>query len=430
MGGEKRMAGNGLQEKILKQVDKNFGAETEFLSHLVHIKSLVGQEGEGQKFYAEACRKLGMKIEMFTPEKDRIKTHPAYTPIDLEYAGRPNVIAEMGGAGGGRSLILNGHIDVVSPEPLSLWTVDPWGGQVKENRLYGRGAVDMKAGLAANLYALKALLDYGVKPKGKVVLESTIEEESGGSGGTLACFIHGVTADGLVISEPSAEKTWVTHPGIKYFRVTVFGRTAHAALSHTGVNAIVKMVPIIKALEALDLDRAKRLSYPLVEKQTGRPCNLSLGRMQAGDWISTVAGWATLECRVGFVPGETREQIVAEVENTIRSSVKDDSWFAERPLKVEWFGWDTDPWVEPLDSPLLKSFQETGKKVYGSAPELTGASGGLDARFGPYFKTPALSFGPAGANHHGIDEYVELPSLLRVTKTLALFIADWCGIKE
>jgi len=424
------MAGNGIQEKILKQVDKNFKAETEFLSHLVKVKSLVGQEGEGQKFYADACRKLGMRIEMFTPEKNHIKIHPAYTPIDLEYPGRPNVIAEMAGAGRGRSLILNGHIDVVSPEPLPLWTVDPWGGQVKENRLYGRGSVDMKAGLAANLYALKALLDCAFRPKGKVTLESTIEEELGGSGGTLACFIHGVKADGLVISEPSAEKVCVTHPGIKYFRVTVFGRTAHAALSHTGVNAIVKIVPIIKALEALDLDRAKRLSYPLVERQTGRPCNLSLGKMQAGDWVSTVAGWATLECRVGFVPGETREQIVAEVQKIISSSVKDDPWFAERPPKVEWFGWDTDPWVEPLDSALLKSFQETGKKIYGTAPELSGASGGLDARFGPYFKTPALSFGPTGANYHGIDEYVELPSLLRVTKTLALFMADWCGIKE
>jgi acetylornithine deacetylase len=424
------MAEKDLQEKILKQVERNFTQETDFLSRLVKIRTLVGQEGEGQEFYAGACRKLGMKIEMFTPEKAKIKSHPAYIPIDLEYPGRPNVIAELPGAGAGRSLILNGHMDVVSPEPVSLWTVDPWGGQVKEERLYGRGSVDMKAGLAANLWALKALLDCGMKPKGKVVLESTIEEEAGGSGGTLACFMHGVAADGLVISEPSAENIWVTHPGIRYFRVTVHGRTAHAALSHTGVNAIVKMVPIVKALEALDLERAGRLSYPLVQKQTGRPCNLSLGRMQAGDWVSTVAGWATLECRVGFVPGETRQTIEAEINKTIQEAVKDDPWFKERPCKIEWFGWDTDPWVEPTDSSLVKSFQDTSQKIYGSAAELSGASGGLDARFGRFFSTPSLSFGPAGANHHGVDEYADLPSLLRVTKTLALFITDWCGMKE
>ena len=422
------MAGSGLQDKILQQVDKSFGEETDFLSKLVKIKSLVGQEGEGQNFYAQACRNLRMKVEMFTAEKGKIKTHPAYTPIDLEYPGRPNVIAEMPGTGGGRSLILNGHIDVVSPEPVSLWTVDPWGGQVKENRLYGRGSVDMKAGLAANLYALKAILDCGMKPKGKIILESTIEEELGGSGGTLACFMHGVTADGLLKSEPSAEKIWVTHPGIRYFRVTVFGKTAHAAQSHTGVNAIVKMVPIIKALEALDLDRANRLSFPLVQKQTGRSCNLSLGRMQAGDWVSTVAGWATLECRVGFVPGETRQMIEAEINRTLQEAVKSDPWFKERPYKIEWFGWDTDPWVEPTDSLLVQSFLENSKKVYGSSPELAGASGGLDTRFGRYFNTPSLSYGPAGANTHGIDEYVELPSLLRATKTLALFIAGWCEV--
>ena len=422
------MAGGGLQQKILAQVEKNFGEETGFLSRMVQIKSLVGQEGEGQETYAQACRGLGMKVAMLTAEKEKIKLHPAYIPIDLEYPGRPNVVAEMAGAAGGRSLILNGHMDVVSPEPLSLWTMDPWGGRVKEDRLYGRGSVDMKAGLAANLYALKAILDCGTQPKGKIILESTIEEELGGSGGTLDCFLKGVAADGLVISEPSAEKIWVTHPGIKYFRVTVYGKTAHAALSHTGVNAIVKMVPVIQALEALDRERAKRLSYPLVERQTGRPCNLSLGKMQAGDWVSTVAGWAAMECRVGFVPGETGPQIMAEVERTIQDAVKDDPWFRERPLKVEWFGWDTDPWVEPQDSLLVKSFQDTSQKVYGSAPELTGASGGLDARFGRYFHTPSISYGPEGANHHGIDEYVELPSLLRVTKTLALFIADWCGL--
>ena len=356
------MAGSGVLDKIVKEIDRNFPEEVDFLSRMVRVKSLVGQEGEGQDFYAGACRSLGMTVEMFQPEKEKITSHPAYTAIDLDYAGRANVIAELPGAGKGRSLILNGHMDVVSPEPLSLWTVDPWGGEVKGDRLYGRGAVDMKAGLAANLFALKAVVGCGIRPGGKVILESVIEEELGGSGGTLACLIHGVTADALVISEPSSEKIWVTHPGIKYFKVTVFGRTAHAALSHTGVNAIVKMVPIIKALEELDLDRSKRLSNPLVEKQTGRPCNLSLGKMQAGDWVSTVAGWATLECRIGFVPGETREQVASEVEQTIRNAVKDDPWFEERPLRIDWFGWDTDPWVEPQDSSLVRTFQEHGEE--------------------------------------------------------------------
>jgi len=416
------------EKRILGRTEELFVEETDLLARLVRTKSIIGHEQDAQKLFAESCRDLGLGVEMFTPEKSIIKAHPAYTPIDLDYTGRDNVIAEWRGVGGGRSLILGGHIDVVSPEPISQWTRDPWGGEVVGDRLYGRGAADMKAGLAANIYALKALLDLGLRPRGNVILESTIEEELGGSGGVLACLMHGVTADGMMITEPSDEKIYVTHPGIRYFRVTVQGKTAHAALSHTGVNAIAKMAPIIKAIEALDIERAERLRYPLVEKKTGRPCNLSMGKMQAGDWVSTVAGWATLECRIGFVPGETRKSVEDEIKKTIRGAVKDDAWLKDHPPEIDWFGWDTDPWMEPTDSTLVKKLQETGSKVYGAPLELTGASGGLDARFGHYFNVPSISYGPTGYNYHGVDEYVDLHSLMRVTKTLAVFIAEWCGV--
>jgi len=409
-------------------VEENFIEETNLLTQLVRTKSIIGDEKEAQKLYAETCHNLSLNVELFTPDKNTIKTHPAYTPIDLDYRNRANIIAEYKGVAEGRSLILGGHIDVVSPEPTPLWTHDPWGGEVVGDRLYGRGAADMKAGLAANFYALKAILNLGLRPRGKVILESTIEEELGGSGGALACLIHGITADGMLITEPSNEKIYVTHPGIRYFRVTVQGKTAHAALSHTGVNAIAKMAPIIKALETLDAERAKRLSYPLVEKLTGRSCNLSMGKMQAGDWVSTVAGWATLECRVGFVPGETRQGIETEINKTIREATKGDTWLEANPPKIDWFGWDTDPWIEPTDSTFVKTLQETGSYLYGVPPELAGASGGLDARFGHYFGVPSLSYGPVGGNYHGVDEYVDLPSLMRVTKTLALLIVNWCGV--
>jgi len=273
-------------------------------------------------------------------------------------------------------------------------------------------------------------LDCGLRLKGDVILESTIEEEAGGSGGTLACFLHGVKADGLIISEPSRECVWVTHPGIMYFRVKVLGLPAHAALSHKGVNAISKMVPIIQALEALDRKRAETLSYPLVERQTGRPCNLSLGKMTAGDWVSTVAGWAVLEGRIGFVPGETKKQVQEQIEQTLVEAVRGDAWFQEHPPAVEWFGWATDPWVEPQDSPFLKQFLPVGEQVLGKPPVILGSSGGLDNRFAPYFDIPSFAFGPAGGNHHSIDEYVEISSLLRVTGTLAAFAAEWCGEKS
>lgn len=424
------MVNTEIREKIYQKVANNFDEQIQFLSRLVKIRSLTGQEAEGQNFYAAACSSSGLDVQKFEADAEIIKKHPAYVHIGIDYGGRPNIAAAKKGTAGGRSLILNGHIDVVSPEPVSQWTVDPWGGEIKDRRLYGRGSLDMKAGLCANLYSLKAIMDCGLQTKGDVILESVIEEEAGGSGGTLACLMRGIEADGMVIPEPSGERILITHPGIKYFRVTVFGRTAHAALSHLGVNAIVKMVPIIKALEALDEERAKRLSYPLVEKTTGRPCNLSLGKMQAGDWVSTVAGWAALECRLGFVPGESGKEVMAEIHQTINEAVRNDGWFVDHPPKIEWFGWDTEPWLEPTDSGFIRAFMATAGETLSAAPELLGSSGGLDNRFGPYFNVPSLAFGPIGANHHGIDEYVSIPSLLTVTKALALFIAEWCHLDE
>ncbi|MFP4085519.1 MAG: ArgE/DapE family deacylase [Desulfobacteraceae bacterium] len=422
------MANDDSLKQVIDQVNKNFEDQLQFLSELVRFPSVVGREADAQKFYADACTKEGLAVELFEAEKERVQNHPAYIESGFDFSGRPNIIATLKGTGKGRSLILNGHMDVVSPEPVDSWSVDPWGGEIIENRLYGRGSLDMKAGVSANLFAMKALMDCGLELAGDVILESVIEEELGGGGGTLACFLRGITADGMLISEPSRQFVWITHPGIKYFRIKILGKPAHAALSHTGVNAIVKMVPVIQALEQLDQKRAATLSYPKVEEQTGRSCNLSIGTMAAGDWVSTVAGWATLECRVGFVPGETGDEVKAQVENTITEAVTGDQWLEEHPPQVEWFGWNAEPWVEREDSAFLKTFADTCTQVLGIKPKLTGASGGLDTRFGTMFDTPSLSFGPDGANYHGIDEYVDIATLREVTQTLATFIPKWCGL--
>jgi acetylornithine deacetylase len=155
-----------------------------------------------------------------------------------------------------------------------------------------------------------------------------------------------------------------------------------------------------------------------------------MGKMLAGDWVSTVAGWATLECRVSFVPGETGQEVMNEIQKTIANVVKDDEWLSKHPPQIEWFGWNTEPWVEPVDSLFINAFLSTSRRVLGNPPKLTGASGGLDARFGRMFGIPSLAFGPKGGNYHGIDEYVELESLLSVTKLLTLFIANWCGLAD
>ena len=417
-----------MNEAVMQEVDQFFDDQIAFLSKLISFSTMAGQEGPCQTFFADSCRTMGLDVELFEADMETVKKHRAYTEIGLPYAGRPNVIARLKGQGGGRSLILNGHIDEVPPEPLSEWTNSPWAAVVRDNRLYGRGALDMKGGVSAMFFALKAVLAAGIKLKGEVILETVVEEELGGSGGTLACLIHGVTADAMVTPECSQQRIWISHPGIKYFRVRVLGRPTHAALSHEGVNAIVKMVPIITALDRLDRERAGRLSYPLLSRDTGRSCNLSLGKMLAGEWVSTVAGWAVLDCRVGFVPGENGRSVMEEIEKTVTDAVKDDPWFAEHPPEIEWFGWNAEPWVEPEDSLVIKKMVEASAKVPGMEAKATAAPCGLDSRFGLMFGTPSISFGPKGGSLHGVDEWVDLESLRGLTKVYALFICDWCGV--
>jgi acetylornithine deacetylase len=285
----------------------------------------------------------------------------------------------------------------------------------------------MKAGVIANLFAVKAILDSGIQPRGKVICESVIEEEAGGSGGALACFLKGYTADGMLIPEPSNLNMWVSHNGIKYFRVTAVGKTAHAALSHTGINVIGKMNKIYDALIQLDEKRATEHSYDLVEKHSGRSCNLNIGTYHAGDWASNVAGMATMECRIGFVPGETGRDVMAEVENTIMDVARQDEWLREHPPKIEWYGWNTEPWLQDVDDGFLRAFLNSSAPVLGRQPEVVGFSGGLDTRFAPHFNTPAFVFGPKGQRFHGPDEYVEIDSFHTVTRTIAKFVLDWCG---
>ena len=413
--------------KVFDEIEKKKEELIHTLSELIRIPSLTGEETEAQKFMEAKFKETGIKVETFEAKLDEIKNHPAYIEIPHSYENRPNVVGILDGSNLFPSLILNGHVDVVSPEPLDKWTFDPWGGEVSDGKIYGRGAVDMKAGDIANLFAVKAILDSGIKPKGKLILESVIEEEAGGSGGALACFLRGYKADGMLIPEPSNMTVVLSHNGIKYFRVRALGKTAHAALSHTGVNAIGKMNKIYDALIELDEKRTIEHRYPLVEKYSGRPCNLNIGTYRAGDWASSVAGMAEMECRVGYVPGEKGNDIIKEVEDTISNVAQRDDWLRQYPPTIEWYGWDTEPWLQDENDKFIQSFIASSAALLGNKPEIVGFPGGLDTRFSPYFGIPSFVFGPTGASYHGPDEYAEIDSILNVTRVIAKFILDWCG---
>lgn len=406
------------------------GAETivEDLVRLVRIRSIVGEEGPIQDYMEDRLRRAACTVEKFEAERGNISQHAGYVPTSWEYAGRPNVVGKLGGDKG-RSIILNGHVDVVSPEPVSAWRHDPWGAEIEEGKLYGRGAADMKGGIIAALAALEGIRRAGYKPAGKVIFESVIEEEAGGSGGTLACFLRGLTADAFLVCEPQS-RIALSHVGVLYFRVRVQGASTHAGLSHLGVNAIGKLNLVYDALTALDAERGNNIHYAPFEKGSGRSCHICIGTYRAGNWPSTVAGSAELECRISFVPGETQEQVRALVVRAVQSAAERDSWLREHLPEVEWFGWRADPWVQESSHPFVETLRSATESVHGEPAELIGKAAGMDTRFAGLFGVPAASYGVRGGNIHGADEYVELDSVVRCAQVVALTVARWCGLEK
>src|SRR3954471_17213459 len=223
----------------------------EFARSLVRIPSVTGSEQEAQRAIAAKYESLGLSVDIVPSLREELESHPAFCDDAIPFADRLNVVGRWRGTGGGRSLILNGHMDVVPPGDIAKWTRDPWGGEIDGDRLYGRGACDMKSGLASAAFAVRALQSIGVALRGDVLLESVIGEETGGAG-SLTTIVRGYRADACIIAEPMDLRIAPVQTGALTFRITVHGKSAHACMKPHGVSAITEFAPIIVALEQLN----------------------------------------------------------------------------------------------------------------------------------------------------------------------------------
>lgn len=432
-----------LSNRFHKVVSRRIEAEKEeiiqFLRELVQTPSITGNEGMAQKLVEAKFKKIGLDVDVFEPDMEALIGHPAYFKTTsyerIGYKDRPNVVGSLKGIGGGRSLILNGHIDVVSPEPLLAWRFDPWSAEIHEGKMYGRGSCDMKCGIAAMTYAVKSIMDEKLKLRGDVLLETTIEEEDGGVGGVLSTLLRGYTADAAIITESTGLRSiGIAGAGIMYFRVKIIGKTAHAASAHLGVNAIGKAMKIFEALEELNGLRQSRIRYHPAEinpLMKGHITTLNVGTFQAGNWPSTVPGFAQMECRIGWPPGEELEEVKREVEETIIRVSSHDPWLRENPPEVEWFGWKAWPHEQDVNHPIVKTVTTVVKEMTGNDVVFAGGSGGCDARF--YVLNggvPAINFGANGGDMHSANEFVEIDSVIQLTKILSMSILEWCGFQE
>ena len=424
------MTTDATLERALEALDREFGATVVRLQQMVAIDSTTGTEGEVQAWARHRMEQLGLEVEEVQLEESVLAAHPSAVVVPWSGKGRPNVVGRWRGAAAGRSLILNAHVDVVPPGPLESWTAHPFRPVIRGERLYGRGAADMKGGWVAIWAALRALRAAGFEPAGDLIFMSVVEEEAGGTHGTLACLLAGIRADAMIITEPLWTHLVVGHPGVLYFTVRIIGRTAHAAVAHQGVSALLESVPVVEALAALDRQRGEAHHMELFERlpgTAGRSVHLNLGTLRAGDWPSTVPGEAVIEGRISYLPGEKEEAVRAEVEAAVAAAAGASPWLSRHPPKVEWSGWRGRPWLQDPAHPLVEMMEEAARAERGAPVPLAADTAGLDARFAGELGIPCVVYGPRGGNEHGADEWVDLNSVRSLARTLVRAAHRWCG---
>jgi acetylornithine deacetylase len=412
---------------VRAQVERNWDDEVAFLTALVRRRSTLGNEAGVQARVADELEAMGLDVDKWDVERDAIAGRPGFSPVGWSYEGRPDVAAVWpAAADGGRSLIFNGHIDVVPATPEHHWTRDPWGAEIAGGRMWGRGAADMKAGVAAMVYAVHALREAGIELRGDVTLQTVIEEECTGNG-ALATLARGYGADAAIIPEPFGHRGLAAQVGVLWSRITVHGQGAHAERADQAQNAIVKAARVIEAVQALEAEANAR-ERPPAFADIAHPLNYNVGVVRGGDWASSVPEECELEVRLSAYPGEDLDAVQARFRDGILAAVRDDPWLAAHPPEVGFYAFRAEGCAVEPGEPLLESLRGAHGAVLGTPLETFAFTGTTDVRFfNLYADTPATCYGPLGGNLHAPDEWVDLDSVRRVTEVLALAAMDWCG---
>jgi acetylornithine deacetylase len=409
---------------LFAAIDARQDELTALVEDLVRFPSTLGNERPAQEFVAEHLAASGLTTELWELD-EAIKQQPNAGESDVPFAGRPNVSAYREGTGGGKSLILNGHIDVVSAEPVELWESDPYQPTRRGDRLYGRGAWDMKSGVAMNLILARLISELDIPLKGSLTVQSVIEEECTGNGALAAALRD--RADAALITE-STGQTWThAHVGVMWFKIAITGKTWHAMQAWAGVNAIEKAMPIIAALKELDAE-LNREQHPLF---TGieHPINLNVGVITGGDWPSTVPGHCELGCRVSMYPGVTVASMRARIEAAVASVAASDPWLNAHPPVVTYYGFGSEGSTVALDHPLSLGIARWHEAITGAPIDFRIGTGINDSRYFNLSGVPCGCYGALGANAHGANEWLDVISLAPTLKVVAASVLDWCGVE-
>jgi acetylornithine deacetylase len=393
-----------------------------------------------QEFLADRLRSAGAAVELFEADPADFVGKPLYPP-GMGFEGRPQLVARFAGAGGGKSLVFNGHIDAVSFEPLDQWTSHPLRAEIRDGKLYGRGSCDMKGGIASMVFAAEVLAELGVGLAGDLLVTTNTDEESSGAGG-LALVLHGVKADAGIVTEPTGFDVWISCRATSYAEVVVPGRPGHAEVFQPhwrdggAVNAIEKAQVVLDAIRRLREEWSNRSD--LTHPRLSRPDILAT-MISAGEWAVTYPAECKITIAVLCLPQQTDDDgwslaVEREVDDWIARAAATDPWLAENPPSVSWWPNRVMSLEIDRDEPIVSVMADASADV-GRPTRLTGLDSWYDgATLTRLGGTPSIAYGPPGFEPdgrsvaHTIDEHVPVDGLIACAQGLAVAAMRFCGV--
>lgn len=433
---------SALEEQVAGAVRQGGDELVALASELITYDTTARNPGDAPReeaaLQASLAKRLaiaGATIDLWEPEPTPADSR--FLPPRLDFSGRPQLAATFAGVGGGRSLMLNGHIDAVDAGDTSLWTSPPLRPEIRDGRLYGRGAADMKGGIASCVFAAEMLARLGVRLAGDLIVSTNTDEESSGAGG-YALVERGVRADACLVAEPTAFDAWVSCRGTVTPTIIVEGRAGHAELRQPhwreggAVNAIEKVGLVLDAVRRLReewRDRADH-KHPLLP-----PGDIVPTIVKGGNWMVTYPERCELVVDITYLPTHvdaegTGRAVEREVMEWINAAAAADPWLAEHPPRFEWTV-DVVPAEIPADHPAVAMALALGAHL-GRPGRISALDSWHDAAtFTRLGGTPSFSYGPGGMmTAHAVDEYVPVADLVDLATAAALLAMRWCGVVE
>jgi acetylornithine deacetylase len=414
----------------------------EFLSHLVQIPSEAcppgGNELECQRFVEQAYRAAGAEVDVFTPDEvPGLREHPGFFPLvdgqPRQFHNRPDVVGRFRGRGGGRSLLFSTHVDTVSCGDAKVWKeAGPFSGLVKDGKLYGRGSWDTKWGIAASLFAVHCVQELGFVLSGDVLLESVVDEEFGGSHGSLAARLRGYQADVAINSEPTNMVTAPAHRGGTAWKITTRGDAGRGFAGQVLSNPVYQLAKIIEAIRLYDQQRTPAIPPHFYESDPALSTYIQqIGG--GGDVFSEAIGdpgdcylslWTEEHPGTDF---ETHQKkFIGFIKDYLASYPDFDGVFPEFTQQFRYIPGSVMNPEHPFFQCLERGFASSGLDFV-----IDGAKFACDTYvFNMHSPTPALTLGPRGGNAHAPDEYVLVKDVFDLTRMYARCIVDWCGVRE